>query len=509
MSYEFRIVSMKKMKLSVLQFIILNSSFIILLSSCSVQKQIHQSAKTDVLATKALQTAHVGISIFDPSANKYLYNYQGDHYFVPASNTKIPTCYAAMKYLGDSLVGLRYAVSESKIYKHSILALQPTGDPTLLHPDFFIQPVWNFFKENASTYKVNTALMMDLWDDNHFGSGWSWNDYQESYMAERNDFPIYGNLIEVKINSLANRKLGDTSRFDLGEFPRDLFKTQHIFFDSLVNLTSFNPISKENYLKQFPYIKIKREINENRFSFSEGRNSFKSLLIPFVTKNQEVSKQIVKSDLGIYLGRLLKYSFRGAKDEYSVDVYSLGDHSDFIKVDQWKKINSQPTDSVLKPMMHRSDNFFAEQMLLMVSNEMLGVMNDAKIIDTILKTDFKDLPQKPRWVDGSGLSRYNLFSPQDFVAILNKMKNEFGMDRIKEIFPTGGEGTISNYYKSDSSFIYGKTGTLSGVVAFSGFLYTKKGKLLIFSTLVNNHNDSATDVRRAIEKFLQGVRNKY
>jgi D-alanyl-D-alanine carboxypeptidase/D-alanyl-D-alanine-endopeptidase (penicillin-binding protein 4) len=160
-------------------------------------------------------------------------------------------------------------------------------------------------------------------------------------------------------------------------------------------------------------------------------------------------------------------------------------------------------------MMHRSDNFFAEQSLLMASNELLGVMDDAKIIDTILKTDFKDLPQKPRWADGSGLSRYNLFTPQDFVVILTKMKNEFGIDRIKEIFPTGGEGTLSSYYKQDSTFIYAKTGTLSGVVALSGYLFTRKGKMLIFSVLVNNHNTSATAIRRAVEKFLQGVRNTY
>jgi D-alanyl-D-alanine carboxypeptidase/D-alanyl-D-alanine-endopeptidase (penicillin-binding protein 4) len=133
-------------------------------------------------------------------------------------------------------------------------------------------------------------------------------------------------------------------------------------------------------------------------------------------------------------------------------------------------------------------------------------MNDQRIIDTILKTDLKDLPQKPNWVDGSGLSRYNLFTPQDIVAILNKMKNEFGMERLKVIMATGGEGTIRNYYKADSGYIYGKTGTLSGVVAFSGFLYTKKGKLLIFSTLVNNHQSPAADVRRAVEKFLERVR---
>ncbi len=89
------------------------------------------------------------------------------------------------------------------------------------------------------------------------------------------------------------------------------------------------------------------------------------------------------------------------------------------------------------------------------------------------------------------------------------MKNEFGMERIKEIFPTGGEGTLSNYYKKDISFIYAKTGTLSGVVALSGFMYTSKNKLFLFSVLVNNHQASATEVRKAIEQFLQGVRNKY
>jgi D-alanyl-D-alanine carboxypeptidase/D-alanyl-D-alanine-endopeptidase (penicillin-binding protein 4) len=112
-------------------------------------------------------------------------------------------------------------------------------------------------------------------------------------------------------------------------------------------------------------------------------------------------------------------------------------------------------------------------------------------------------------VDGSGLSRYNLFTPQDMVAILQKMQSEFGMNRIKTVFATGNEGTLSNYYKSDSGYLYAKTGTLSGVVAISGFMETAKGKNLIFSVLINNHQASATEVRRAVEAFLQTVRTKY
>ena len=159
--------------------------------------------------------------------------------------------------------------------------------------------------------------------------------------------------------------------------------------------------------------------------------------------------------------------------------------------------------------MHRSDNFFAEQTLLMASNEKLGYMSDEKIIDTLLKLDLKEVPQKPKWVDGSGLSRYNLFTPQSFVYILNKMKNEFGWDRLKNILPTGGTGTLSAYYKNDSSFIYAKTGTLSNNCALSGFLITQKGRVLIFSILTNNYITGATPVRKAVEKFLLAIREKY
>src|SRR6266496_5008320 len=109
---------MKKYLLSV---IILHFSFCIF-TSCSIQKQISKSATQLVLKDSSLTAAHVGISIYEPATNKYWFNYQGDHYFVPASNTKIPTCYAAMKYLGDSLVGLRYEQSNFGV---SILG---TGD---------------------------------------------------------------------------------------------------------------------------------------------------------------------------------------------------------------------------------------------------------------------------------------------------------------------------------------------------------------------------------------------
>src|SRR5689334_10953018 len=111
-------------------------------SSCSIHRQISRSAKENILSAPSLLAAHVGITVYEPATNRYWYNYQGDHYFVPASNTKIATCYAAMKYLGDSLIACRYTIADQKNIDSSIkrkypptwkqIAIYPNGDPTFL-----------------------------------------------------------------------------------------------------------------------------------------------------------------------------------------------------------------------------------------------------------------------------------------------------------------------------------------------------------------------------------------
>src|SRR5215813_7905866 len=127
------------MKKSFFGLPILTFAFFIF-SSCSIQHQISKSAVQLVLKDSSLTTAHVGISIYEPATNKYWYNYQGDHYFVPASNTKIPTCYSAMKYLGDSLVALKYEDTAGVVIIH------PNADPSFLLPEFKKQPAFDFLR---------------------------------------------------------------------------------------------------------------------------------------------------------------------------------------------------------------------------------------------------------------------------------------------------------------------------------------------------------------------------
>lgn len=419
--------------------------FLGFISSCSVSKQINKKAKAILLTDTAIGTGHIGISIYEPATDKYWYNYNATKYFIPASNTKLFTLYAGMKYLGDSLVGLRYHM------KGDSTVIEPAGDPTFLLGEFKNQPALNFLKHQKKIYLTSDFSYSDF-----LGNGWAWNDYRESYMAPKNSFPLYGNIIKAKwIN-----------RDSINIFPS--------FYQQSSGVTEAMKTGFE----------VTKKFDENYFRFINGNE-----------KNKEIPFNPTLSDIRLLLEDTLKTR--------------LGRE---LLVDDLKgksTIHSQPSDSLFKPMMHRSDNFFAEQTLLMVSNEYLGFMNDKKIIDTLLKTDLKDMPQKPKWEDGSGLSRYNLFTPQSFIYILKKMNAEFGWERVKHILPTGGTGTLAAYYKKESGFIYAKTGTLSNNCALSGVLVTRQGRLLLFSVLANNYITGATPVRRAVEHFLLAIREKY
>ncbi|MGJ8734113.1 MAG: D-alanyl-D-alanine carboxypeptidase, partial [Cellulophaga sp.] len=169
------------------------------------------------------------------------------------------------------------------------------------------------------------------------------------------------------------------------------------------------------------------------------------------------------------------------------------------------------TDSIARRMMYVSDNFLAEQLLVMASSTLSDTLNVNKAIKHILKTDLADLEQQPRWVDGSGLSRYNLFTPASFVQVLDKMYHQISEERLLSLFPVGGEsGTLKNWYKgTPKPYIYAKSGSLGNNYSLSGYLITKSGKTLIFSFMNNHFKTKTSDVKKEIQTVLEMIRDNY
>lgn len=426
--------------------------------SCSVSQKIQNLADRNLLKESALADAHMGIAVYDADAARFVYQYQAEKFFIPASNIKILSLYAGMRYLSDSIVGVRYTDTKDTLF------IQPAGDPTFLHPDFSHHPIFEFLKRQSKPM----AILTNNWKSEPLGRGWMWDDYNDAYMAERSAFPIYGNVIRW----MQVRDSGSIAAMAREE--AFIFSEPDI--DWKVNF------SADTTAKIFS---VQRSLTENKYFITQGREVNAEKKIPFITNGLDATLDLLKDTLG-------------------KSIITTGS-----AIIPESVVYSQSSDSLFKRMMQRSDNFFAEQILLMVSNKKLGVMDDRRMIQYLLSDELAGFPQKPQWADGSGLSRYNLFTPQDMVWILHKMKTDFGMERLRQIFPGYGDETLKHDFPDNNRYIYAKSGSMSGVLCFSGYLYTKSDKCLIFSILINNHNQSARKIKKNIETFLHDLRLNY
>src|SRR5690606_9325110 len=135
---------------------------------------------------------------------------------------------------------------------------------------------------------------------------------------------------------------------------------------------------------------LQRDEYENTFYYAESKDPSKmTRIVPFK----------YTQDLFV---RLLS-------DTLEKPVYMLPEPAVF---DNSKTLYSLPADSVYKRMLQDSDNFLAEQLLMLCAGIISDTLESGLAIDYIKSTLLKDLPDEAHWVDGSGLSRYNLFTPR-------------------------------------------------------------------------------------------------
>jgi D-alanyl-D-alanine carboxypeptidase/D-alanyl-D-alanine-endopeptidase (penicillin-binding protein 4) len=386
-----------------------------------------------------------GLAIYDADEKKTLFERNADRYFTPASNTKLFTYYACVKTLGDSITALRYTIKGDSLF------FWGTGDPTFFHPDLKNTRAFEFLKG----YKNSKFL---FFSDGNFtnqamGEGWAWDDFNDYYSAEISPLPMYGNIVRIQVNK------GEVT-------PQPL-------------------IFENSFYKKDEGSVIGRIQTDNMFLIPKSvlqKNDYKQD-IPYKTSTG-LTQQLLIDTLGRNVNLLHIPVSKDAKTLYSM-----------------------PSEDVYRLMMQESDNMLAEHLLLLCGATMKDSLNSSFVIKSITDKYLQDLPDVPKWVDGSGLSRYNLFTPRSIIKLLEKIRVEVPQQKLFSILPAGGQtGTVKNGYKNtDKPFIFAKTGSLGGVYNLSGYLVTKKGKTLLVSFMNNNFNQSTTKVRKEVEKILTWI----
>lgn len=398
--------------------------------------------------------AFTGFALYDPDKGEMIYEYNSDKYFTPASNTKILTLFTALSILQDSVPALQWS------RQGDLTILWGTGDPAFLNPHLQQNPAVFQFLKSVPGYLLFCPANFQ---DQRYGSGWMWSDYPYYYQAEKSPFPVYANAAHFSLDTLTGQ---------VQVMPAFLKNNlaEGLTFDE------DEPVTRDEFHNAFVY--NPDAIKGDQFEAH----------VPFHF-TPELLAQMLSDTLGRQVG-VLDVNMMPPADAQT--LYSLH------------------VDSLYRLMMQESDNFIAEQLLLLCSGQVFGKMNSRLMIRYMKDRLLNDLPDEPQWVDGSGLSRYNLLTPRSVVGVLAKIKNMLPPERLLGIFPAGGaSGTIKDWYGNGiQPYVFAKTGTLRNNHCLSGYLLTKSGRLLIFSFMHNNYMGYSSTYKREMEKVLRRIRQE-
>ena len=110
--------------------------------------------------------------------------------------------------------------------------------------------------------------------------------------------------------------------------------------------------------------------------------------------------------------------------------------------------------------------------------------------------------------DGSGLSRQNLVSPHAVVQLLRHASAQPWGNLYRDTLPVAGvDGSLAERLKNTKlqGRVHGKTGSLGGVKALSGYATTDRGEPIAFSILTNNYTIPAASVTDAIDRIVAAI----
>jgi len=168
------------------------------------------------------------------------------------------------------------------------------------------------------------------------------------------------------------------------------------------------------------------------------------------------------------------------------------------------QFRSPPLKTLIQEMNRNSNNLYAESLLKQV-------MADMPLAETKLEMFQQQLtplgisPDDYHLVDGSGLSRRNLVTPNAIAQLLQGMLKTDNADIFRSSLAVAGvNGTLENRFQSTplQGNLQGKTGTLTGISALSGYVQPPHYQPLVFTILLNHSQLSASKQREMIDQML-------
>lgn len=429
------------------------------------------------------ENVNIGVFVQDAATGKVLYRKNADRYFRPASNEKLFTGFAALRYLGSNFTYKTNLFAETTKIQNGALNdhiyLQFSGDPSLTFAqlDHLINAL-----SRAGIKRIQGKIMVDdtAFDRVDFAPGTAWEDKYSGDAHPLSGFILEENLVTGTITPAAKPDLPAT--ITLPNYPQFMYFVNHVMTRAAT--------ATDCSIKSKP-------LNENTYTV-EGC---------IKVNDPPYDLTVAINDPRSYLQLVLDYLFK--KNQIVVQLPIL-----FQKVPVFAKLlaseTSPPLKALVTKMEKESSNVIADALFKTVGSVYFHDQgtweNGSEALHAILfKTAQLNLPKK-MLIDGSGLSEYDYLMPSQIAALLRKVYLLHDPIFIAALPISGVDGTLKARMTEPSirGKIYAKTGTETGVTTLSGYAKTRQNRWLIFSIMINGFVDPPAKYK-VLEDRICGV----
>jgi D-alanyl-D-alanine carboxypeptidase/D-alanyl-D-alanine-endopeptidase (penicillin-binding protein 4) len=433
----------------------------------------------------------ISASLWDISNQQSVYEHNIHALMQPASVMKLLTAVSAIAQLGPdyrfktrfvSAQSIKPSSSESISYGERLkpgdftgdIYLEMSGDPSLSSGE--LEALIDDLKSQGITQITGRVYLLTDTNEQIRAPGWVWDDLGICYAAPVSRFILDENCIKAKLTLDKKASMVSTAT------PVTTTTTIQINANAGINVTNsavFMPTNASEQDKKFCHLALTR-LGNNQYHLAGCYPSDNSLPLAIAIDNP-------KDSLKLVLARLLKQAGIGLTNSIE-DTFFLPIPSANLKVATLAEHYSAPLITLIDTMLKDSNNLIADSLFKATATDFYGKKSDfiraSQAQHQILTQLGLDI-STANLVDGSGLSRYNLLSSSQLMALLQLITTDKQFAILQSALPQAGvSGTLA--YKAGFSHprlkskVFAKTGTMLGVSNLAGMLTTRQEKAYLF-----------------------------
>jgi len=441
-----------------------------------------------------LQYANLSFCAIEVESNQIVAQRNPNVALIPASSLKVITTATALAVLGKDFkfkTELQYSGQVQNGTLYGNLYIKGFGDPSLGSPRMVgaadmptVLATWQEAVKKAGIQRIEGAVIGDgsYFDDEVIPYTWQWGDMGNYYGAGAFGLNFYDNY--YTLNYQQTNKVGETPAL-------------------------------KSVVPTVPFLKIDHQLTLGERGSGDNGYIFAALHEPNITV-----RGTIPAGGGVF-------GLQGANP--MPDLYAAVALTEQLKLSgincsrpancqRLHKINearqtfhthfSPALTEIVKHINEESRNMYCEVLIKAMGVKKYNNSSFAKGIAVV--SEFwagKGVDMRGFFVsDGSGLSARNAIPSKIFAQIMRliyKDNQTFG-DFYNMLAVAGSTGTLSTFARNSpvANNIHAKSGSMSRVRSYTGYVTNKGGKLISFSIVVNNFSCSGAMIKQKLEEIL-------